>query len=123
MLIEHPCRQVPDDYPRRWMSDDYMDLIVWLEPDGDFHGFQLCYDKTGKERALTWVARRGFSHHAVESGDTNPNANCTPILVADGHMPVEMVSREFARRSSKLAPEIRALITARLDEYGLHLHA
>jgi len=105
------------------MSDEYMDLIVWLEADGGFHGFQLCYDKTGDERALTWLASRGFSHHAVESGDTSPNANCTPILVADGHMPVETVSREFARRSSKLDPKIRELVTARLDEYGLQQHA
>ena len=59
----------------------------------------------------------------VESGDTSPNANCTPILVADGHMPVETVSREFARRSSKLDPKIRELVTARLDEYGLQQHA
>ena len=117
MLIEHPCRQVQDDFPRRWMSDEYMDLIIWLETDGGFHGFQLCYDKTGRERALTWKAQSGFSHHAVESGDTDPNANCTPVLVPDGHMPVEMVRQEFAKRSAKLDPEICNLITARLDEY------
>jgi len=123
MLTEQPCRQVRDDFARRWMSDDYMDLIIWFEADGRVHGFQLCYDKTGEERALTWVATRGFSHHAVESGDTNPNANCTPILVADGHMPVEAVSREFTRRSAELEPEIRKLVTARLDEYAVQQHA
>jgi hypothetical protein len=118
MLIEHPCRQVPDEFPRRWLSDDYFDLIVWLEPDGGFHGFQLCYDKTGLERAFTWTAARGFSHHVVQSGDTDPNANCTPVLVPDDHMPVATVSREFAGRSIRLEPPLRELVMAKLDEYG-----
>ena len=122
MLIEHPCRQIPDDFARRWMSDDYMDLIVWLDPKNHFHGFQLCYDKTGKERALTWVATRGFFHHAVEPGDTNPHANCTPILVADGCMPVEIVRQEFLQRSNELDFQVRELVLAKLEDYGLHQH-
>jgi hypothetical protein len=120
MLIEHPCRQVPEDYRRRWMSDEDMDLIVWLEPDGRFHGFQLCYDKTGRERALTWVANGGFSHHAVDSGDTNPNGNCTPVLVPDGNMPIELVRREFAQRSLQLDPKIREFVREWLQAYGSH---
>jgi hypothetical protein len=44
------------------MADDYFDLIVWYEPDGGVHGFQLCYDKPGRERALTWTLVDGFRH-------------------------------------------------------------
>lgn len=96
-----------------------MDLIVWLDPNDQFHGFQLCYDKTGKERALTWVNTHGFCHHAIDSGETYPSANCTPILVADGCMPVEMIRREFLQRSNELDPKVRELVLTKLGEYGL----
>ena len=118
MLKEQPCKQVPGEPPRRWISDDYFDLIIWCESTGNSPGFQLCYDKPGRERALTWSCDRGFSHAAIDDGESNPNANCTPILVADGDFPAEMVAREFARRSAKIDQQIRGLVLKKIDEYA-----
>ena len=43
MLTPAPKRKINGDYERRWMADDYFDLIVWYEPSGaGVHGFQLC---------------------------------------------------------------------------------
>lgn len=123
MLMEHSCRQIPDEPTRRWMSDDFMDLIVWFEPDRSIHGFQLSYDKAGNERVLTWIAGRGFSHRSIEPGDTGPFANCTPILLANGSMPVEMVKQEYLRRSRKLEPMIRELVLLKLSEYESQVRA
>ena len=49
------CPQVPGERPRRWFESEGMDLIVWLSADGRPVGFQLCYDKGRRERALTFA--------------------------------------------------------------------
>ena len=91
MLIPQPIRSVPNDVDRCWMSDDYFDLIVWFTPAREIEGFQLCYDKRGNERALTWRAAVGFHHSTVDSGISNPLANDTPILRPGGEFPAAKV--------------------------------
>ena len=123
MLREQPCRQVPGEPSRRWISDDYFDLIVWGESRDRPIGFQLCYDKPGRERALTWTSKAGFSHATVDGGDSSPNANCTPILVADGCFPDTTVRREFLWRSSGIEPRLRDLVLKKIDEYAVINHS
>ena len=53
-------KPVRGDYDRRWLSDDFFDLVIWYRPDDTIYGFQLCYDKPSWERALTWMSDRGF---------------------------------------------------------------
>jgi hypothetical protein len=47
MLYNAPIKPKEGDLPRRWISDDYFDLIIWCQPDESVYGFQLCYDKEG----------------------------------------------------------------------------
>ena len=117
MLTNQPIRTIARDLDRRWFSDDYFDLIVWYEREDRIHGFQLCYDKTGRERALTWNRERGFLHTAVDSGEAMPTANRSPILVADGAFPFEQVRSEFTTRSSLLPAEVRELVLDRVRDY------
>jgi hypothetical protein len=118
MLREHNCKQVPGEPPRRWISDDYFDLIVWGEPDGNLVGFQLCYDKPYREHALTWKRQGGFSHSGVNAGESGPFSNCTPILVAGGPFLAEKVTRQFLWRSAEIDPQIRDLVLKKIDEYA-----
>jgi hypothetical protein len=117
MLTNQPIKPVANDWDRRWVSDEYFDLIVWYESDDEIHGFQLCYDKPHRERALTWIRDRGFLHTAIDSGEFKPTANRTPILVADGAFPVEQVRQEFIVRSCLLPFDIRELVLARINDY------
>lgn len=107
---------MPDDYRRRWFTDDYFDLFMWYEADGAIHGFQLCYDKPARERALTWTRANGFQHSGIDSGEAL-FSNLTPILIADRNFPVSKVLREFAQRSSGLEREIEELIRLKIVEY------
>jgi hypothetical protein len=107
MLSRETRQAVRNDYKRIWMSDDYFDLIVWYEPSNAIYGFQLCYGKPESERALTWLKTRGFSHAKIESGEDDPEANRTPILLPDGSFPISEVSREFRQRSERL-PKLAA---------------
>ena len=117
MLDEAPKRPVAGDYDRRWISDDYFDLIVWYTPRDTIHGFQLCYDKPRWERALTWSSDRGFSHMEVDSGEDDPHINRTPVLVPDGSFPAQTVLAEFARRSGALPLDLSKLVTEKISEF------
>ncbi|MDR3378556.1 MAG: hypothetical protein P4M10_07715 [Verrucomicrobiae bacterium] len=121
MLEEQTCRQIPDEPPRRWFADDYFDLIVWGGSDQGVTGFQLCYDKPGRERALTWLAAGGFSHAAVDDGESAASANCTPVLVADGCFPAEEVSREFLKRSGGMESWLRDWVSEKIRAFPQNL--
>jgi hypothetical protein len=117
-------RQHEDEARRRWFVDAYFDLIVWYEPeeqDGQEEsdrilGFQLCYDKAHDEHALTWRRVGGFTHHAIDDGQSDPMANRSPILMPDGVVPVDDLRRRFSEACGDMDPIIARLVLQRLDE-------
>lgn len=116
MLRNTRIRTVAGDCARQWFSDDYFDLIVWYGPDRQARvGFQLCYDKGGHERAVTWLEDKGFQHHAVDDGEPDPFTNATPILRPDGGLPLAAVVAEFQTRAAGIDAEIRAWVLAVLQ--------
>lgn len=118
MLTKDRKVKVRGDYRRSWMADDYFDLIVWYEPSNAIHGFQLCYGKPVAERALTWLKSRGFIHGKIDSGEDDPDANRTPILLPDGSFPTDEVTREFDRRSKRLSKSLRNFVLAKLKQFA-----
>ena len=62
MLAEiRNARQIAGEDFRRWFTDEEFDLIVWYGDDRSLVGFQLCYDKQDRERALTWTSTTASS--------------------------------------------------------------
>ncbi len=101
---------------RRWFQDEGMELIVWYSPAGAVEGYQICYlNADRQERALTWRPVGGFTHAAVDSGDSRPDKNLTPILVPDGAVPWEMLQTEFDRRSTDMDPALRDQVLVSLQ--------
>ena len=70
--------------------------------------------------ALTWTRTRGYLHTGIDSDESKPTANRTPILVADGAFPAEQVRREFIVRGNLLPAEIRELVLERIKDYESH---
>lgn len=120
MLSEFPLvKQEKGGGRRRWFQDGDMELIVWFGATEQPEGFQICYPGTGqREHALTWRTGLGFNHARVDTGDTRPDKNMTPILVADGAVPWEMLRQDFAARSAGLEPALREFVMTRLAEGG-----
>jgi len=111
-------RQVDGEPRRRWFSSLELDLIVWLDAQAQPIGFQLCYDKTGRERALTWRPQRGFEHDLVDSGEHgNPRYKGTPILRRDDGFDRDRVQRAFLAAADDIPHQIRAFVSATMDSW------
>jgi hypothetical protein len=108
---------------RRWFRDDWMDLFTWQTADGTVTAFQLCYDLSGKERALVWNARSGYSHDKVDGGEAVPNSNRSPILRPDGVFPAALVLQQFDVRAEAIEPALRDALRARITAYVDKLNA
>ena len=95
-------RQIQGEPHRRWFTDEHFDLVIWDE-ESHIVGFQLCYDKTQGERAVTWKEGSGFSHNAVDSGEDRPGRyKASPILTADGSFDAGTVASQFLGHSGNL---------------------
>jgi hypothetical protein len=116
MLTEiQNVRQIPDEGFRRWFTDDYFDLIIWYEDD-ELTGFQLCYDKQRKERAITWRKSGGYTHHKIDSGESSYSSPMTPILVQDGVFKSNMIAEKFRAASSGVDKDIAEFVYEKVKE-------
>ena len=124
MLVERRnVRQIAGEGFRRWFSDEYFDLIVWYEGEAQadstadvVSGFQLCYDKPGQERALSWRREGGFSHDLIDAGEIPGQANMNPVLEPGGELPEAVVAR-FRSNSLEVGLSIQDLVRTKLGEY------
>ena len=118
MLYEiKDVRQIKGEGKRRWFTSDNFDLIMWYGDDGSIDGFQLCYDKMGKERALTWRPGDRYSHMKIDSGELWPTFNKTPILVADGVFNKKLVLAQFQKESSIVDKNIKEFVSNKIKQY------
>lgn len=110
-------RQIKDEGFRRWFTDSYFDLILWYEEQNEISGFQLCYDKNGNERALTWRKDQGFSHEKIDDGDVVPGPKRTPILVPDGKFEKNEIAEKFESESRNIDLKISEFVYGKLMEF------
>ena len=119
MLAEiEKTRQIPGEGTRRWFRDEDLDLIIWYGKDTSIEGFQLCYDKLSRERALTYRKPNSYQHHAVDAGEpVNLGPKMSPVLVADGVVNIGRLERIFAERSANVPRELVAFVTGAIRAY------
>lgn len=100
---------------RRWFHDDYFDLFVQQDRDGDLAALELCYGVGHSERALVW--KKGFGHfHDGPEGDSLDAESLAARFAREcGEVPhristsVLRVIRDF--------PELERLARARRRKY------
>lgn len=109
-------RQIEGEPRRRWFEDEYFDLIVWLDKDGSLWGFQLCYDRERKPRALTWTKKYGYKHTGIDTGEhiwgTSQNA---PVLVEDGLFDSGEIGKKLAAAAGDLPPQISEFVLKKVS--------
>src|ERR1700681_640797 len=117
MLREiNPVRQHKNDLNRRWFEDDFFDLIVWYDQLQEICGFQLCYQKSRNEHALTWLVGRGFAHHRIDVGEQSVWETKAPVLIADGPFPSQHIIEEFLKRSNAIDPKVVRYVVQKIEE-------
>lgn len=103
--------------PRRWFSDDAMDLIVWLDENDNIAAFQLCYDKPFAEHALSWRKDSGFMHNRVDDGEGRPGSHKgTPILVPDGGFNLKAIAEKFRQLAQDIDSRTAEFVIQKLQE-------
>ena len=113
-----PVRQNEGEDFRRWFTDDYWDLYVWIDEKDDISGFQLCYGKPDSEHALTWGRDGKFTHTRISGpGDLHAGNIMSPILVTDGFFDYRAVSGRFWKDSAGLAPAVRSFVYTKTREF------
>ena len=119
MLKEYKKVQQKKGEPRRrWFSDNYFDLIVWFDEKDEIIGFQLCYEISRNERALTWQKEEGYYHNRVISGESSAGiSKLTPILVQDGVFDYESIARVLKNESRELEEKIAEFVYEKVKQY------
>ena len=111
-------RQIPGEGRRRWFSSDDFDLIIWLNDDGSFAGFELCYDKRHNEHSLVWNPVYGFAHMAVDDGESGPGKyKASPILIASGYFDARRIHTALIKEAHSLPKEVAGYVLHALEEH------
>jgi hypothetical protein len=119
MLTEiHNPRQVVGEGIRRWFTDEYFDLIVWYDTAKSLLGFQLCYDKQGRERAITWTVESGYQHNRIDAGEIPGHAKMTPVIIADGQFAPAPVAERFLKESTGIEPDVARFVYDKVKTFG-----
>lgn len=93
MIENKYVRQIEGKGHRRWFLDEYFDLILWEDKNGDILRFELCYGKDKDEHALTWDYPANHMHLKVDDGEDRLGIHkMTPILLADGYFDKETIA-------------------------------
>ena len=103
---------------RRWFEDEVFDLIVWYDEHEEIFGFQLCYDKSGSEHALTYLNETGCSHHRIDTGEKSVWETRAPVLTAGGVFPHQRVGESFDERSKAIDSRVAEYVMRKINEYA-----
>jgi hypothetical protein len=119
MLREiRPIAQLEGEPKRKWFSDDYFDLIVWLDETDTILEFRLCYDILYDQRVLLWREDSGFCHQRVDNGEGRPGKHkATPILVPDGILERQDTAEKFRKESLKIEEKIATFVYEKIMQY------
>ena len=103
---------------RRWFHDDYFDLYTWESYSGDLLGFQLCYAKLGKERALRWSPESGYRHEGVDAPEDKPGRAMSALFVADGVFDPLGIGAKFESASMEMPVRVRDFVLLKVRAYS-----
>jgi hypothetical protein len=113
-------RQRSEEPRRRWFQSADEDLIVWFGEDDGIVGFQLCYDRSHAERALTWRHGEGYSHLRVDDGEAiGQTRKSSPVLLPDGAFDPQAMLVRFLAISTEIPAEVAQFVRAKIEGYAV----
>jgi hypothetical protein len=110
-------KQASREPRRRWFSDANFDLILWVDPEDQIIGFQLCYDKESRQKALTWLKEKGYQHNRIDDGDNPGKMKASPVLEPNGHFDSEGIARRFLENKGDVPEKIADCVYDRIMNF------
>jgi len=111
-------KQVEGELPRKWYFSHDLDLVVWFDQAGFPCAFQLAYDKYKGEHSIAWHDERGYSHYAVDDGESRAGNFETPLLYANGPFKRDAVLEKFLGLSGELPLPVVEFVEEKLRKYN-----
>lgn len=103
-------------FRRRWFNDEQLDLFVWYDARGQIAGFQLCFDKKTRERALTYSEEKGYSFDEVNANHSAWDMS-SPVLVRAREFPRARLLAELGARGAKLDSFLFTYLKEKLEAF------
>ncbi len=117
-INQNIVKQVPGEPLRRWFTDDFFDLIIWVNEIGEIVGFQLCYDKNFDQHAITWKKQTGYMHNKVDDGENKPGKyKSAAILIPDGTFDFKKIVEKFKCNCEEIDSKVTSFVYSKLNEY------
>lgn len=111
MIEVSRVRQIPGEPMRRWFSSAEFDLFVHYGEAGELVGFQLCYDKRHRERAVVYGVSEGYRHMTVDDGEGRPGKyKASPVYTAEDNFDALQVYLGFSAAATGLPAEVAAYV-------------
>ncbi len=110
-------RQDEPNRIKRWFQDGYFDVYTWQNPEGEFTAFQLCYDRKGLERVISWDRRHGFEHSQIDDGEASPHRNMTPVFTNCTIFSENTVIKAFEHASRQIDTQVSQFIVQQLRQF------
>ncbi len=122
MMIENKnVRQIENENHRRWFSDEYFDLILWEDENGNILKFELCYGKGKDEHVLTWAQPDGHLHLKVDDGEHRSGRHkMTPVFLADGYFDKEAIAAKFVKASTTIDQKVATFVHSTIMGYKIN---
>lgn len=106
-------KQQPGEGHKRWFTDRYWDLFVWLDQD-EIIRFQLCYGKPADEKAVTWTGLGNLKHTRIDDGEPQAGIGMTPLMVQDDNFDSDAVSSRFLAESTEIDQTVAGFVYERI---------
>lgn len=111
-------KRFSNETKRRWFESDELDLVIWINNANQIFSFQLFYKNDSKEQALTWKSTSGFSHEAVDDGESrNLRHKSSPIFVSNSRFDVKKIRNHFDSLSKNIDSQITDFVLTKLAMY------
>ena len=119
MLTEQRNHQPNDKLNRRWFSDDFFDLIVWENKQGEIIQFELCYDVNKNEHSFCWHKDKGHGHLKVDDGEITGRHKMSPIFLPDGHFDSKTIAYKFIKASTSIDTKVADFVHQKIIDCEL----
>ncbi|MCP4750517.1 MAG: hypothetical protein GY866_06465 [Proteobacteria bacterium] len=108
-------KQYSKETTKRWFTDDYFELYLWQDAVGKVTRIELCYDRAGNERSMTWDLVSGYAHVKIDDGEGQVgNYKMSPIMVADGIFDWKRIAESFRESARNLEADLADFVYTKI---------